>query len=451
MDPREHHHFFAKQMIPTHSFRSPDKMFAELTGPKREAFLMFLWTEAGKGMAQPLKPVDVGRQPGGAGQGVVKLDVVGALRRGAMEVVVISMPPALAPNEAIFLALVREGANVRVFFLERCRNEAGGVSDTETVLAGLSADGTRSNFGFFQGDGLETFKAELGKVLGVSLDGLETSLAPVTMEAFVGAGGAPGGGAPGGGAFGQAAAPGGAFGQAAAPGGAFGQAAAPGGAFGQAAAPGGVFGAAGQAMGGIPANFGRPAGAAASDGLGGTLEKMLLVRAAMPPFFWLTSWVVPGLGMLARWLYPLLSLAIIISYMVWSYRLFDARRGKTSYSPGMAVGGWFIPLGNAVIPPLVLRDLWKAVRGPDGSMIVFLWWIFYLAEVMFRTLYSFGFAIVPGYGGRDGYILFGTSRTEIDATAASILSFSVSFTSMLIGLGAYGLWWFIVRKINEKA
>ena len=137
--------------------------------------------------------------------------------------------------------------------------------------------------------------------------------------------------------------------------------------------------------------------------------------------------------------------------MVWSYRLFDARRGKTSYSPGMAVGGWFIPLGNAVIPPLVLRDLWKAVRGPDGSMIVFLWWIFYLAEVMFRTLYSFGFAIVPGYGGRDGYILFGTSRTEIDATAASILSFSVSFTSMLIGLGAYGLWWFIVRKINEKA
>jgi Domain of unknown function (DUF4328) len=171
----------------------------------------------------------------------------------------------------------------------------------------------------------------------------------------------------------------------------------------------------------------------------------------MPPFFWITSWILPFFGMFARILYPLLSLAIMISYLVWSYRMFDARRGKTSYSPGLAVGGWFIPLGNAVLPPLALRDLWKVVRGPEGSSIVFLWWVFYLGEVMFRVLYSIGFAAVPAYSGREGYILFGTSRTEIDPTVASLLSFTIPFTSMLVGLGAYGLWWFIVRKINEKA
>jgi hypothetical protein len=43
LTPREHPTFFAKQLIPTHTFRSADTMFAELTGPKREAFLMYLW------------------------------------------------------------------------------------------------------------------------------------------------------------------------------------------------------------------------------------------------------------------------------------------------------------------------------------------------------------------------------------------------------------------------
>src|SRR5689334_21424423 len=105
MDPREHHFFFAKKMIPTHTFRSPDQMFTELTGPKREAFLMYLWTEAAKGMAQPLRPADPGKQPGSTQQAVVKLDVVGVLKHGWTEVVVISMPPALAPNEAVFVAL----------------------------------------------------------------------------------------------------------------------------------------------------------------------------------------------------------------------------------------------------------------------------------------------------------------------------------------------------------
>lgn len=387
MEPREHHHFFAKQMIPTHTFRSPDQVFGELTGPKREAFLMYLWTEAGKGMAQPLRNADVGKQPGSPNQGVVKLDVVGAVRHGWTEVVVISMPPAIAPNEAIFIALVREGGNVRIFFFERCANQAGGVSENEAVLAGVTADGTRSNYGFFPSDGLEAFKTELGKVLNVSLAGLETSLPPVTMAAFMGPG-----------------------------------------------------------ITGLPSMQ-------KSSGVGGVLEKMLIIRAAMPLFFYFVNLVTRGLlGRLTMLLYPLFSIAIIITFFIWIYGIFDARRGKTSYSPGMAIGGWFIPFANFVLPPLTVRDAWKAVRGPEGSAIVFVWWMFYLMEMSFRILYSFGFGFIPPYGGREeGAMMLGSSLIPLDPTLASLLSTIVPLTSMLIGTCTYALWWHIVRRINEKA
>ena len=76
MTPREHHRFFAKQLIPTHTFQSADKMFAELTGPKREAFLMFLWNEAANAVASPIPHVAV--EDGK----LAKLEVVGAITSG---------------------------------------------------------------------------------------------------------------------------------------------------------------------------------------------------------------------------------------------------------------------------------------------------------------------------------------------------------------------------------
>lgn len=116
LTPREHPHFFAKQLLPTHTFRSPDTMFAELTGPKREAFLMHLWQEAAKATGSALPHVAI------ADGKLSKLEVVGAQKRGGVEVVVLSMPPAENPGEAVFIALVRKSDGVSVFFLERCAN-----------------------------------------------------------------------------------------------------------------------------------------------------------------------------------------------------------------------------------------------------------------------------------------------------------------------------------------
>lgn len=380
MDPRQHHFLFAKQLIPTETFRSPDKMFAELTGPQREAFLMFLWKEAGKTMAQPLRHAEVARQPGTTMQSVVKLDVVGAVRQGWTEVVVISMPPALAPNEAIFIALVRQGNEVKIFFFERCRDQAGGVSETDAALAGVTADGARTNHGFFKGDGLETFKAELGRILNVSLAGLETSLPPVTMAAFMGA--------PGGGGLGMA-----------------------------------------------PFNPGPTAG---ENPTGKALETMLLIRAVLPVFFYLIGWIARGvLGFIPLAISSLLTFGIIVTLAVWLYSLFNARQGKTSFSPGMAAGAWFIPAANFVLGPLVLRDAWRAVRGPEGSAVVFLWAPFWFAEVSFRLFYSFNGS------GR----LFMALGKDVAMPLLTVLG----LFSTVVGVATYGLLWHIVRKINEKA
>lgn len=179
MEARQHHFAFAKTVLPARVFRAPDETFDELVGPKREAFLTSLWHEAATGVAEPLPPADFGRVPGSAEHSLIKLGVVGVIQQRGMEVVVISMPPALAPNEAVWVALVRGGRGpIRVFYFERCRTREGGLSENEVVFACVSAEGERKNFGFFEGESLEHFKTRLGKALGLSFEGLEASLLP---------------------------------------------------------------------------------------------------------------------------------------------------------------------------------------------------------------------------------------------------------------------------------
>lgn len=187
MAPRDHHFFFAKKMLPTHTFQSTDKMFSELSGPKREAFVFWLWNEAGKGMGEQLPHV---APDGGT---LKKLEVVGRIQEDGTEVIVISMPPALNPNEALFVALVRRQGQPSVFFYERCLGDGGApVHPTEAVLAEVRPDGSRINHGFHPGLDLAAFKEHLGEVLGISLAGLEASLPPITMDAFRGAGASTG-------------------------------------------------------------------------------------------------------------------------------------------------------------------------------------------------------------------------------------------------------------------
>ena len=392
--PRDHHYFFAKKLIPGQVFHTTDRMFAELTGPQREAFVFFLWQEAGKAVeGQPLP--HVGQVPGT--HTLAKLDVVGAMKANGQEVVVISMPPALEPNEALFVAPVRGPEGPRVFFYERCRDEAGtGVHPSECVLAEVRPDGSRINHGFLKGVDLAAFKAHLGQALGISLDGLETSLPAVTAEAFLAAGGGPGRARRGGGAGGGGG--------------------------------------------------GRGGGGGGKHAFDKLIAGYILLRVGVN----LLSRVVPSL-VYPLWpvlspLYSIIQVVIGIGLLVWLYRVHAERRGQASFSPGMAVGGWFIPIANVILPPLILRSAWRAYHGSGGGL-AFLWWVVWLIAIPVEVIHSSGAHVsVTDTGGVVD--LMGTP-VHVSHDVGMLLLQALSWGFYLFVL-AYGLLWVIVRGVNEK-
>lgn len=310
--PREHPSFFAKQLIPTHTFRSADTMFAELTGPKREAFLMYLWQEAAKTTGSSLPHVAI------ADGKLSKLEVVGAIKRGGAEVVVLSMPPAENANEVVFLALVRKAEGVSVFSLERCaKDDLSGISPTDAVLAEQRADGMRLNLGFAPGLDLDAFKRRVGEAIGVSLEGIERSLPEITAAAFVGAG--------------QAGAAG----------------------TGKKPSVGPLLAVLLAVRAGVP------------------LTIYLLAKVG----------IYLGIGLVPGTIYQGLSGVIGICLLIWVYQVHAARPGAGSFSPGWSIGVWFIPVVNFILIPFTIRSAWKTAFGGGGVLLVLLWYVLWLLEM----------------------------------------------------------------------
>lgn len=388
MTPRDHHFLFAKKLIPSQTFQSTDQMFDELRSAQREAFIFFLWNEAGKASGKPLPHVEVVQGPNGPTMG--KLDVVGALRRGDVEVIVISMPPAQNPNEAAFLALVRRPGQVSVFTYERCRDDShAAMSTTEAVLAELRPDGARLNHGFKKGVDLEAFKAHLGETLGISLEGLESSLPPVTVEDFIARGGGKGSGA--------------------------------------------------------------GAGAPARGERGKALESLLLVRGLIPA----GSWAIGRLGLgsmglwqIVDWVEIGLSLVIGVMLLVWLHGVYADRRQQMPFSPGMAVGGWFIPFANFVLPWLIVRGAWRVYVG--AGSIVGIWWLVWLFETVLTVLRSAKVAVA--YSPTDDHwILFLPSGTiDLASGVGAIVGPLWSYGGLIAAIASYLLLWHIVRRVNGR-
>ncbi|MEA2521069.1 MAG: hypothetical protein QOI81_715 [Actinomycetota bacterium] len=100
------------------------------------------------------------------------------------------------------------------------------------------------------------------------------------------------------------------------------------------------------------------------------------------------------------------TLAAGVLWLVWQHRghanvLAGGTQGL-KYTPGWAVGWWFVPLANFVMPYLTMRELWdNAGRGGSGAprsrdrRPITVWWFGYLVATLVM-LGAFG-ALVPSF------------------------------------------------------
>jgi Domain of unknown function (DUF4328) len=87
----------------------------------------------------------------------------------------------------------------------------------------------------------------------------------------------------------------------------------------------------------------------------------------------------------------LIYLATVVCFCVWLYRayanlrIFDPSQGL-DYTPTMAVGSFFIPFANLVIPYRAVREVWQKSGTPDERQFGLhtcpasfpIWWMFWL-------------------------------------------------------------------------
>jgi hypothetical protein len=133
----------------------------------------------------------------------------------------------------------------------------------------------------------------------------------------------------------------------------------------------------------------------------------------------------------------IIALVIFVLIIIWSHRAYVVAEGigitQRSLSSGWAIGAWFIPIGNAVLPRLVLRDIEKAAaesvsRTSNGQTqaappiaIGWIWWVLF---VVFNGIYLVGYGAFDDVNGdydtwQLGYILLLVGGAGL--TVASVL------------------------------
>jgi hypothetical protein len=93
-----------------------------------------------------------------------------------------------------------------------------------------------------------------------------------------------------------------------------------------------------------------------------------------------------------------LMLVIVVLWLLWQYRaqsnLAALGAENLRYTPGWAVGWWFIPIANFAIPYLTVRELVKASNPEAGAIdwaatrtpaIIPLWWGAWLAHIILAS------------------------------------------------------------------
>jgi hypothetical protein len=95
-----------------------------------------------------------------------------------------------------------------------------------------------------------------------------------------------------------------------------------------------------------------------------------------------------------------------VVFLIWLYRAASNARavGRFSDSPGLAVGGWFIPFANLVLPVVAVFRLMRASRPEPHRLLIGTWWAMYVV--------GSGVGLVGASVGRSGSSLADIHRAD---------------------------------------
>lgn len=150
MEPRQHH-MQMKYLLAQMAIQNPDRFFATFGAEEGAACLADLWAAIGQSLPPdqqvPAAGAAAWHRPAGEGA----------------EVVILTLPPPAARNEAYFVGAVRPvGGGCRAFCLERSIVPSTG--EEFTILSELAANG-RSNWGPGVEPAVERFAEVIGRVV----------------------------------------------------------------------------------------------------------------------------------------------------------------------------------------------------------------------------------------------------------------------------------------------
>ncbi|MFD7731054.1 DUF4328 domain-containing protein [Kitasatospora phosalacinea] len=88
--------------------------------------------------------------------------------------------------------------------------------------------------------------------------------------------------------------------------------------------------------------------------------------------------------------YVLVSMVLLVGSVVFFLRWFRRCRRNAQlfdpvghrFGPGLAVGGWFIPLANFWMPYRITLDIWRASGPRGGEWVVNAWWVAWLVKTL---------------------------------------------------------------------
>ncbi|HSG33040.1 MAG TPA: DUF4328 domain-containing protein, partial [Sphingomonadaceae bacterium] len=144
--------------------------------------------------------------------------------------------------------------------------------------------------------------------------------------------------------------------------------------------------------------------------------------------------------------YLLLLFGIVVMSCLWTYRawrnLHDLGLTGLRYSPGWAVGSYFVPLVNLYVPFKAMRELYNRSAGDDefqadsSAELVTSWWACAVGA----------FAVQLFQNGVD---LFNTNGV-VFIVAPPTVDLAMSLLGIILSLAATFLYWKLVGRITRE-